>query len=658
MKPSMTQNKDGIAKHIYSSIKIYGIIIVTTLSLVILYIFINNTIKQLQSISHDINNMGLSAQSIQSQLKSTKQTINAYIGSAYVKQGKINPDRILAAAKWNGASIKFIKSAFVAMLPNYKHYAYRINFDKNKKHKVSIDRLLKKGQSYQQTNWFQTVKKNPKVHITPIIENSKKNIFNSGIKYIFPIYSNMAQSPSKAKMIGMGGFIVPNRQFIRNFIYMTKSTSGSINEKANTVMYYKALYRNNQDEIKNVFVQFSPKQKIAESIPKRCINQQNQWQYCNGTLYKKASYLNGAFTLVIRFDIHKTILKALLTVFICILLLTSLGYYLLRVRIRNKLHKLIAPITELAEHAIRIASKDALDKPFQPSDPKALEVREVDYLTKSFERMRINLINYIDEETELLKYKSQLGLASSIQQNFIKHDRYETFKMNGLYYKVRCLYKPAAELSGDVYDFVSTQNDLYCLIGDSTGKNLSAAVFSLFVLSRFTSLAEQSYEPAQIISSVNNYLCNMNTNNMFMSALCIRIDMKNKRLQIANAGHDQPILLDHSCQKIDTSNYKPHLVLGLQNDIEYHQQEFNLENIKNIFCYTDGISEARNPSGETFDGDAIVDTVADCAYENSLAVAVKDRIEAYEDPSLRDDKTIVSIEVIKQNTSKNHDNTE
>jgi sigma-B regulation protein RsbU (phosphoserine phosphatase) len=86
---------------------------------------------------------------------------------------------------------------------------------------------------------------------------------------------------------------------------------------------------------------------------------------------------------------------------------------------------------------------------------------------------------------------------------------------------------------------------------------------------------------------------------MFISACVLIIDRQRHRLYYANAGQDPPIFVRNHTREtvlLETNG----MVLGIDRNAAYPTEEQALEPGDTICLYTDGITEARDSSGEEF----------------------------------------------------------
>jgi hypothetical protein len=154
-------------------------------------------------------------------------------------------------------------------------------------------------------------------------------------------------------------------------------------------------------------------------------------------------------------------------------------------------------------------------------------------------------------------------------------------------------YLPATEVGGDFYQIFPLPDDSALLIiGDVSGKGLKAAMTGTLVLGALRALAQEDLSPAQVLQRLNSQLVGA-TDGGFITCLCARIAMDGS-LQIANAGHLAPY---SNGKEIDLENGLP---LGIAADVAYAQSTLQLAPGDTLTFLSDGVLEARNPSGELF----------------------------------------------------------
>src|SRR5262249_38168889 len=127
-------------------------------------------------------------------------------------------------------------------------------------------------------------------------------------------------------------------------------------------------------------------------------------------------------------------------------------------------------------------------------------------------------------------------------------------------------------------------------------------------------------------------------------------DEPRSTLRYTNAGHNPPLVLRNGrkdgerVRRLDVGG----MVLGIFCDLEFEEEEIQLESGDALVAFTDGVIEAGNPFGEEFGEDRLIETL----LENSglPAAGIESRIlRAVEDwtaeAEQEDDLTLVILKV-------------
>ncbi len=157
----------------------------------------------------------------------------------------------------------------------------------------------------------------------------------------------------------------------------------------------------------------------------------------------------------------------------------------------------------------------------------------------------------------------------------------------------------ASRIGGDFYEAHSNDSDtLWVTIADVMGKGVPAALFATSLSPLLRSLAEQSRNPAELLTRLNNVLGDeLARVEMFITAQILRFDLRRRELWVAGAGHC-PLLIAYPH---DSSVLVPAdgLPLGLE-PAAFRGQRMRLRAGACLLLYTDGVTEARNDAGERF----------------------------------------------------------
>lgn len=159
----------------------------------------------------------------------------------------------------------------------------------------------------------------------------------------------------------------------------------------------------------------------------------------------------------------------------------------------------------------------------------------------------------------------------------------------------------AAECSGDFYDFFwLSDTKLGIVIADVSGKNVSAAMFSIIAKTLIKAYSRVYKSPAECFKNVNVSICSENVATMFVTAMYGVIDMETHELTYTNAGH-LPVALVRSGQDPVFLECDSGMALGIFDETEFVDNVHKFEPGDTVVFYTDGVNEAANITGEEYD---------------------------------------------------------
>ncbi|MCQ2796311.1 MAG: SpoIIE family protein phosphatase [Bacilli bacterium] len=250
------------------------------------------------------------------------------------------------------------------------------------------------------------------------------------------------------------------------------------------------------------------------------------------------------------------------------------------------------------------------------------------------------LKHYIDEAQK--RMEQELVFAKSIQQGTLPYIFPTTINFD-LYADM----KAAKQVGGDFYDFFPlTNNRLFFLIADVSGKGVPAAMFMMRAETLIKSLVqtdEMSLE--QIIASVNNELCLNNEAQMFVTCWCGILDIKTGHVDFVNAGHNAPIVKRKGGKFEEIKVTKNFVLAGLEN-IPYRLESIDLQPGDEIFIYTDGVTEATDKSKRLYGIERLLKFMNEYSYHTSnemLKGIMKQLDEFQKDTEQADDITMLMI---------------
>ena len=171
--------------------------------------------------------------------------------------------------------------------------------------------------------------------------------------------------------------------------------------------------------------------------------------------------------------------------------------------------------------------------------------------------------------------------------------------------------RPALQLGGDYYDFMSLKTNISekrkekarwaLVIGDVMGKGIPAGLIMTMLRGMLRAEVLTGLPPDRILHDLNQLAINdLDQSHRFVTLFYSDYDPRTRKLRFSNAAHNPPLLWKNSDQKIiklDAEGF----VLGLQQNAEYNCCEIKLSEKDLVLFYTDGVIDTSNSLGERFD---------------------------------------------------------
>ena len=264
-------------------------------------------------------------------------------------------------------------------------------------------------------------------------------------------------------------------------------------------------------------------------------------------------------------------------------------------------------------------------------DPEIFEL-----LCRQF-AIAIENARYHRDSIERERLKQQLEIASSLQQSFLPQSPILTKGS----ITVSAVNISATQVGGDIYDFIETADGkLGVLIGDVSGKGISAALYMAKFISEFRYVCQQIDEPDLALDRLN-ILVSGTPRGMFLTGIYAIVDTRTGSLRLSVAGHPPFLLLSRGEVTVVTLPSGP--PLGIL-PTEYPATTLILEKGDRILFLTDGVFDAKNKAGERLGFEKITDFVKGQMQADELIHRIVDYVNDFSKGTERaDDLTLVEI---------------
>ncbi|MEM7029542.1 MAG: SpoIIE family protein phosphatase [Chloroflexota bacterium] len=213
---------------------------------------------------------------------------------------------------------------------------------------------------------------------------------------------------------------------------------------------------------------------------------------------------------------------------------------------------------------------------------------------------------------------------------------------------VASLYRSAAEVGGDFYDFFQLDNKgnrLGMVIADVSGKGVSAALFMALSRSIIRTKAFTGRKTWDVLRRANRLIYKDSRSGLFLTAFYATLEPKTGRMVFTNAGHNRPIwynIRTGTLKELATTG----IVLGVFDRIHLGEDEIQVEPGDFLILYTDGVTEAMNQHRELFGEERLYEIIQAKLYANAqdMMDAILDAVQDFVgDTPPSDDVTLLVI---------------
>tara|TARA_B100000497_G_scaffold40150_1_gene46768 strand:- start:663 stop:1952 length:1290 start_codon:yes stop_codon:yes gene_type:complete len=232
---------------------------------------------------------------------------------------------------------------------------------------------------------------------------------------------------------------------------------------------------------------------------------------------------------------------------------------------------------------IHCLNKKTNEKLFIEDDRKLLE------LLSTPAALAIRNAKMAQEMIEQNKIQKEIEIVGEIQKSLLSSNKKEPFPLAGINI-------PAKVVSGDFYNFNDLGNGKYGFsVADVSGKGIKSSLLMSKASSLYSYLSKTNFSPANLLTQLNNEICETISRGMFVTMLIGIYDRNLKKLTLSSAGHEPPIILNQQNEFTNFNEAGP--PLGIVPKTEYKEHTISFNN-SSMYVFTDGITEIKNTQGE------------------------------------------------------------
>lgn len=279
------------------------------------------------------------------------------------------------------------------------------------------------------------------------------------------------------------------------------------------------------------------------------------------------------------------------------------------------------------------------------SDEKNFMARDIRNLQSLAEIIGVALTRTVmdRENTAHRIVEHEFDLAKQLQRQLLGHQQRST-RERGYQVVTQCI--PAFDMAGDHAEFLfDDKGELFFAIIDVMGKGVSAAILAGIFRSHFLAWSLHPEDPGSFLRKVSNSLeSQLSGRVLFITAFVGRLQTSTGMLHCAGAGHPPLLLLPSAAtETVAISSEGP--PLGVVRDFPYTAEHLYLQYGDTLIGLTDGFYEWKDPTGQMFGWDPLVNFITSRQGSSPEAMAsdLFNLLHSQSCNSEQDDRTLLIL---------------
>jgi sigma-B regulation protein RsbU (phosphoserine phosphatase) len=196
---------------------------------------------------------------------------------------------------------------------------------------------------------------------------------------------------------------------------------------------------------------------------------------------------------------------------------------------------------------------------------------------------------WLTEHDQLVSIQHDLNVSREIQQAILP--KILPPFSNQPNFDIYASMIAANEVGGDFYDFfLIDKHRLGFVIGDVSGKGVSAAIFMAVSRTLIRATGIKGDTVSECMRYANNLLCKESVSSMFVTVLYGILNTQTGEVDYVNAGHNPPFIL--SAKGIRKVEMTDGMALGVLDDFKFKSKKIQMEKGDQLLLFTDGVVEA------------------------------------------------------------------
>lgn len=311
--------------------------------------------------------------------------------------------------------------------------------------------------------------------------------------------------------------------------------------------------------------------------------------------------------------------------------------------------KIAKPIKKISSRMINFV--DDYKKNHRPIYEKDAPNNEIGDISEAFNKMSSDIEAFMTDidrmRSERVAAEVELGIARKIQTGIVP----ERLELDAGIYSVCAAAEAARNMGGDFYECFRVDDRTLCtVIGDVSGKGVSAAVFMSMIKTAIQVRLADGFSPEATLDAVNREVCRANPESMFATVFIALTDTVTGEVHFANGGHNPPVILGESPRFAEVESGT---LIGLfDTDCDIGKGSIRLKEGEGLLLYTDGCNEALDAESKFFGTDGMLKAIDGKTTAKDICGALCRAVHRHSGAELSDDVTVVVIYPREQRVMK------
>jgi serine phosphatase RsbU (regulator of sigma subunit) len=251
-----------------------------------------------------------------------------------------------------------------------------------------------------------------------------------------------------------------------------------------------------------------------------------------------------------------------------------------------------------------------------------------------------------------LRRQAGMGLAAEMQWSLLPPLTFACHEVT-----IAAALEPAYEVAGDTVDYAVDAGWTRVAVLDGMGHGLRSAQLATLAIAAYRNARRADRSLTDTAAQIHDALIEAFAGTAFATAVLAELDTDTGMLSWVNAGHPEPLLLRDG-RLVRSLHSRPMLPLGLTvsgrppTTVTVGREQLQPDD--RVLFYTDGVTEARSPTGAFFGDQALVDLLrrnfaAGLPAQETMRRVVHALLD-HQQGQLTDDATLLLLEWRNTNT--------